>query len=342
MKRHALTLLETAAMTAAVSALLLLLIPALANIRNDGRNKKCLNNLGRIATASAAYASSDPQERLTPAHPLMGHLPGALGEVEWGGRSGRGEVIVGQASDFTNSKWGTRFVRGPSTRKLNEFIYGRSFPNFVANPGADDVNWVNDANLNLDIFKCPADIGYTGLHYASFRNFGLSSFDHYGNSYAASTLWTGFAGGNCRLLSNSAFLRSASNVPAPTQTILYMENNGRFAWRKNFGTQDGCQFLSGDTPVESNMDTIGWHNRPWLFNAAFVDGHVATIEMRGHYNPQPNIGIYPDIGGQTGSYENYRCITVRGPGWQMDTLPAPLIQTTIECNTGGVVLIVED
>ncbi len=340
--RRAFTILELSATTTAVAALVCASVVSLSSIRNDGRNKKCLKNLARIATASASFSTSDEQQRLTPAHPLIGIISGALGEVEWGGKSGRGDVIGGSSADFESSIWGTRLGRGPASRDLNKYIYGRALPNFTTNPGSNNGNWVADTNLDLDIFRCPADRGYTGLHYESFRNSRLSSYDHYGNSYAANALWILRMVSSCRLLSNSPFLRSADRVPAPSQTILYIENNARFAWRPNFG-QIGCEASPGDTPPSAESAIIGWHNRPSLFNAAFADGHVATIEMKGHYQPQPNVGIYPDCTDSPDAcYNFYRCATIRGPGWQLDTLPAAPIRSTIECGGGSASVIMLD
>ncbi len=329
MTRRAITLIETAATTTAVAALLCLLVPTLAGIRSDGRNKKCLSNLAQIATASAAFAATS--DFLTPTHRLMGRIDGALGEVEWGGRSGRGDILSGQASDVTNSLWGTRFGRGPESRKLNDIIYGRTLPNFQVTPGADDRNWINDTNLNLDIFKCPADTGYTGLHYNSFKQSRLSSYDHYGNSYTTATNWVMRVPNppDCRIRSASAFLHRTSEIPNPANTLVFMENAGKFAWRVNLGANGSCG--GGGQPTGDPIVT-GWHNRPWLFNAAFADGHVTTIEMNGHQQPQPQIGIYPNCDNDPDlCYLKFRCSTIRGPGWQLDTFPAPPLRSVIEC-----------
>lgn len=48
-----------------------------------------------------------------------------------------------------------------------------------------------------------------------------------------------------------------------------------------------------------------------------MDGSVSAIQMRGYrYEPVSHPAIFGDL----------RCITVRGEGWQIDTLPsAPII-----------------
>ncbi|MEE9294315.1 MAG: hypothetical protein V3W34_05025 [Phycisphaerae bacterium] len=335
-RRRGFTLTELATVSATVTVIAGLLLPALSEARRESKKDHCLANLARLAEASMVHATTDRTEMPIPAHPLMGMLHGAVGEYEWGGKSGIGAPL--SVNDPTTSMWGTQFGRGPASRGLNRIVYGDVFADFLNDPGPGQSNWLNDTKLDLDVFHCPADYGYTGHHSTVWRDSGLTSFDHYGNSYVASTLWVGIPGADCEIMSNTPFLRPLSRIPNAANTLLFLENSGKFAWRKNYGA-DGCTFLAGG-PLggDVEVDIRGWHGRPWHFQVAFVDGHVATIRMEGHQQPQPRIGRYPDLLGFHTQYFNWHCVIIRGPGWQKDTLPAPPVRTQISCSGGGVLV----
>ena len=91
-------------------------------------------------------------------------------------------------SDRSTSVWGTSASRGPAERPLNAVLYKAAFTDFHSDPGPDNRNWLADTELELREYRCPSDRGYTNFHDAAWRDSGLSSYDHYGNSYAANTL----------------------------------------------------------------------------------------------------------------------------------------------------------
>lgn len=338
------TLIELLVVVSIIALLIAILLPSLKRAREQAKSTVCLASLKGISTAGNTFAASNSGELTIPIHPLIGQVNGALGEVEWGGKAGRGDVIVGDPSQIVNSKWGTKFQRGPSTRGLNSVIYKGGFTDYgnPPMPGPDDSNWINDTNLDLKMFRCPSDKGWTGLHYSAWKNSGLSSYDHYGTSYAAVTSWIGVSGGNCTLFSNSSFLKPLSRVPNPANTVYFMENCGRFGWRINYGTTDDCQFLSGDTPEAPERDIIGWHQKPYVFNVAYVDGHASVVTMRGHNHPQARLSSYPAWKGRPTDYDFWHCVINRGKDWQLDTLPAPPVDSGIGCNTGGSVNTIEE
>ncbi len=326
-RRRAFTVVELGASFVAVAMLFATLVPVLGGVRREGKDIVCLQNLHRIGQASAANAAADPNEFLTPKHALTDTTSTRFVNASWGGKSGVGQPVVG--NDATSSPWGTLAGRGPATRPLNRILYGDVFPDHQSDPGTFAANWLDDTQLDLDVYRCPGDFGYTGNHYLSWRNSGLSSFDHYGNSYAVNARFIGVPGGGCFLSSNSPFLRPASRIPSPSQTILYMENSGRFANQRNYGI-DGCVFLGGGTG-ENSAPIHGWHGADFEFNTAFCDGSVRRVFIDGHLHPQPDMGRYPN----DGSYDLFRCVINRGPDWRMDTLPSPPVQTTINCYGSG-------
>ncbi len=332
-RTSAFTLIELLVVVAIIALLISILLPSLKRAREQAKMVACQANLKGIATAAVTYASSDRSEMSIPVHRLMGLNIGTVGEYEYGGKAGIGEPETG--IDELTSKWGTQNGRGPATRGLNPVVFRGGFTDYIDNPGPNNINWLNDTKLDVGIFKCPSDKGYTGHHYSAWRDSGLSSYEHYGNSYSASTSWIGVSGGGCTLESNSSFLKPISRVPNPANTIYFIENAGRFGWRMNYG-QDGCGSLSGMLGNDVETAIKGWHGRDWNFTAAFVDAHASVITIRGHYQPQPELSSYPDFQGQPMNHGNWHCVIIRGPEWQQDTLPAPAVPTNIACSQGGV------
>jgi len=304
----------------------------LAGAGRRGKDTVCLQNLARIAQASITYAAEDPDEQAVPVHPLMesnlinAGLRRTLATACYGGKSGRGR----EGSD--QMFWGTARGKGPATRPLNRILYGDVLPGYESNPGPGSANWKNDEVLELSFYRCPSDSGYPGaLHLSAWRDSRLTSFDHYGTSYAAATLWIYVPGavdcppgipGNC-CHSNSAFLHRLTDVPNPQESVYYLENCGRFAYYADPVDVTGCGI--GAAGVVS-----GWHGQPWLFNAAFVDGHVAATQIRGYRSPRP--GHYPDDGGWGDPYMYWRCVIIRGDLWQFDTLPLHPVESSIPCS----------
>lgn len=329
-KRPAITLMEVSVSTAAIVLCVALLGTSMKELRRESKDIRCLNNLGQIGAASMAFATQHQQEFAIPVHYLTGQTGSNLVRPEslaWGGRSGQGEPI-GPAS-IVNSRFGTRFGRGPSTRPLNNILY-KGFPDFILSPGSDDNNWHSDTKLPLDIYACPSDYGFTGSHTDEWRDSGLTSYDHYGNSYAANLMYVFFTGGPCLLQSNSPFLRSLSTVPNPSRTYLYIENAGALAWRQNYNDILDCSPSGTSEPADSIIS--GWHGRPFMFNMAFSDGHAGRRYINGLTWPSPHIGAYPPDGdGSEQLYNVYDCVIIRGADWQKDTLPAQPIRTSIPC-----------
>jgi hypothetical protein len=151
---------------------------------------------------------------------------------------------------------------------------------------------------------------------------------------------------------NSPYLRPISRVPTPARTLYYEENIGRWAWSCKSELPECFDVIGGEgiDPGPTRAVT-GWHGKDWTFNRAFVDAHAETqkIYLEGsenlpgvaegyglHYRNE-ELSYYPPFGdsncdtggGPGGDFTQYRCIIVRGPGWQKDTLPAIPICTKL-------------
>jgi prepilin-type processing-associated H-X9-DG protein len=157
----------------------------------------------------------------------------------------------------------------------------------------------------------------------AFKLEGLTAYDHYGTSYAASTLHASWGQSGSRVVSMSLYFTPLSRIADPAHTLAYREIPSRFPWFWGLDERPGGECSA---PVSGSHAVIpGWHGSPFHFNAAFADGHAATIEMQGTFRPAPNLGnlTYPPNPCEAQEpYECFRCATVRGPGWQLDSLPA--------------------
>jgi len=326
----AFTLIELLVVVSIVALLVSILLPSLKRAREQAKQVVCLANLKAVALASLTYAESDQDGQALPVHPATGIGVADVGSYDWGGKAGAGEPTSGDME--VNSVWGTQFGRGPATRPLNELLFKAKFTNFIDDPGANQKNWIQDTKLKLDQFRCPSDKGFTGHHFAAWENSKLSSYDHYGTSYAANTLWCNSHGEMCVIKSWGPFLRPITRVANPAGSIYYIENCGRFAWRAGkerswpecWTTKDGPHFCqSGDVGIAK-----GWHGRNYEFQLAFIDAHADLVKIDGFHWPPPTTPVDP----VTGNKMIWQCHVLRGPGWQMDVLPSPPIFHFVDCN----------
>ena len=325
--RHAVSLVDVTGAVVAVGLLTLLLVPATASVATNSKNARCLSNLMRIGYANAIYAAQDPADMALPVHPKqfqqcpdlepgdMCNDPIFVGAYEWGGKSGvgRDDFVPGIPSGPLKSKYGTLAGFGPASRPLNQILFKQGFRDHL-HPSFNPQGAEKDTQLYLEVLRCPSDTGYTGVHCPSFAEKGLTSYDHFGTSYNANIFMIANVGGG-EMRSNSPYLHRMSDILNPSRTLAYLENNGRFAWTV---APDQCDFLVG---VPGSVR--GWHGKDWTFNAAFIDGHADTIYMRGYRCEE---GVFENQDCQSHSY---RCVIVRGEGWQIDTLPAPDVPTRL-------------
>jgi len=177
------------------------------------------------------------------------------------------------------------------------------------------------------------------------NNPGRSSFDHFGTSYAANdfSVRTWY-----EIFSNSPYLRKLSGVPNPARTIAFEENIGRWAWAAR-NERPECVAVLGGLGVDPgpNKTIRSWHGKDWVYNFAFIDGGAGSRQIYNdgtedhngyatHYINE-HLEAYScnacDVEVQDcpiesqGSYETDKCVIIRGDGWQLDTMPAPLICT---------------
>jgi prepilin-type processing-associated H-X9-DG protein len=353
--RAAFTLVELLAVASCVTVLLAVVAPSISAALGKSRYAGCLERLRAIGQASRTYSANDAVESAIPVHEKQfqqdPYHPILIGAYEWGGKSGIGwpTWIQGYADTGLGSRYGTKAGFGPATRPLNNVLYPHGFRD---NNSPWNRNGAKlDTELPLDAYRCPADDGPPlAAHCPDWvNNPARTSFDHFGTSYAANNFMNSSSGGAI-VFSNSPYLRRLSQVPNPARTLNYEENIGRWAWAcKN--EQPTCFEVVGPGVDPGPTKSVrGWHGKDWTYNYAFVDGHADKRQIYrdgtedsggyGQHHAAEELSSYPvspdcrqcapgadDCPGDEGSFEQYRCIIIRGDGWQKDTMPAPLICT---------------
>jgi prepilin-type N-terminal cleavage/methylation domain-containing protein len=339
------TLIELLVVVSIIALLISILLPSLKKARDQAKQATCIANLGGLAKASGTYSADDRTNVVMPCWTQFGTKEGGLARVNaafgWGGKSGRGKYGPSKPFEGPLSEWGPQGTRGASTRPLNYMMY----KNISKVAPGNTEGAVLDQNLDYDIYRCPADTGYTTKNWptywpdstSGFVDSLLNSYDHFGNSYAGTAFIVYTAqGGTCvgTVQTLTPFLRPLSRIRNTANTLLYQEANSLYAYNLKVPESSWNDCGYEDAP---GAIVKGWHGSNWLFTACFTDGHAAVIKMRGCEQPPADLGsTYPkDLGG-TNLYDVWKCVQIRGSGWQLDTLPSPPISIGLTCADVGL------
>ncbi len=365
------TLIELLVVIAIIALLIAILLPSLEQARMQSKRVACTSHIKGIATSARVYESDDPNGWGIPVHPKQydqcpGHIEGEncttplyVGAYEWGGKSGIGResYFTGSPGDPLNSKYGSKAGFGPASRPMNALLYPGGFKEVRTSGRFDRSQGTRDTQLDLGLFRCPGDDGAPrGAHCPDWVAHGdRSSYDHFGNSYAANVFMVVTVNGRLtpqfdisEMGSNSPYMRPTSRIVTPARTVYFEENIGRWAWscRSELDADHdptdggGCKWIGEGVDPGPTKTLRGWHGVDWTYNRSFVDGHAefhklyleGTEDANGfahHYRSE--IVFANDIDRS----QRMRCITVRGNGWQKDTLPQAFVRTQLIHSGGG-------
>ena len=335
------TLVELLVVISIIALLIAILLPSLRRARESAKQTKCLANIRALASGSLVYATDDPAENAIPftlvdasvptktmisrsVSAIRGSIP-RLSNYAYGGKSGRGGATAAQLGATSPYGWDNQM--GSAHRPLNAVMYkaGFSTPGQTTGRSGALTN-DTDTRTEVEVFRCPSDDGFKGNHYAEWAQWDYTSYDHFGTSYAANAVWAIVgAPSPCLMSSNSPILRPLSRIPNAANTLLYIENVGRYCWA--YDDASSGQNLIAE-PYPESRSGPEWHRTGWRYNAAYADGHGANIKVQGRKPVDP----YPtNFTGECQAVDACKLIIIRGREWQLDTLPAAPIQSGLSC-----------
>ncbi len=325
--KSAFTLVELLVVVSIIALLIAILLPSLKKARDNAKRVKCAANLRAIALASHTYAADDPQENAVPTNVIDSSGPYlSYSYFAYGGKSGKG------SPSYPPNIWDGSNLMGSPHRPLNFVIYKEGFglTHTTSTGRGPSENWTPDTKADLEIYHCPGDRGFPGMHHAEWsKTPDMSSYDHYGTSYNANPFYVYDPMDPKTYFTNSIYNRPLSRVPNPANTIMYMENAGRFGWNADYpevGEQSprSCRRFYDATYVAK-----GFHSQPWFFNVAFGDAHVSNVKIRSYPVATGN-----QVALGCGTASRCICVIIRGRGWQLDTMPANFVKTNKPAGAG--------
>ncbi len=308
------TLVELLVVVSIIALLISILLPSLQGARDNAKSVKCAVNMRSIVQAGLTYASEDRQEWGIPVNEADAEFPESWrSNYSFGGKSGTGATGVVSSSYFSGAS--PRF-HGSIHRPLNRVLYPKA--NFYTAVGPFG-SWLPDTKEDLPVYECPGDKGFPGMHMKGWAGRPQdTSYDYFGTAYSANVYLVSSAGAGQPVRSNSPYQRSLSRVPNAGNTIIYMENAARYAAYANNSELNQPTNNCWWPYTYGNFTAKGWHKKNWRFNVGFCDGSARKIKLKGHTLVEYGPGTIEAVN---------RCILLRGPDWQIDTLPGALLQT---------------
>jgi len=261
------TLIEVLVVVAIIALLTAILLPSLAQAREQAKLVKCMANLGQLGKSASAYLNSE-RDRFCWGYETS---PGVPYSRTWyfGGNRGQDSAQLGTNGFYVRNAthdW------PPAKRPLNKYVYG------TAKLGTlDDRPLFKEGDLR--IYECPSDKGVRwNSNPNSTLNQTVSAYLEVGTSYqsnnswryyAASALGEGFTTSTTPTLNERALhlmdrIVHILRKKGPSRGILLYED-----------TADWALNTVEELMLNSSPPVMSWHNKKNIHNIMFLDGHAA-------------------------------------------------------------------
>lgn len=253
------TLIELLVVVAIIALLISILLPSLANAREQARLAKCLANLKALGVATTAYLTSE-RDRF-PWGPVVRASNGSIAKASWysnyfGGNRGNGDP--GGSLDAYYGH-GCEFDFLPKHRPLNRYVT-------TARLGT---------RADLRVFECPSDKGIASRRYPDSEPTRTTGYEVMGTSYGSN-------------INPDLYMRRYDTSHGSSSTVQRQERlmNSAIPLMRKHGDsrviilhEDRSDVALGGVlwDVPPDYKIVGWHGKANRHSILFLDGHAANI-----------------------------------------------------------------
>jgi prepilin-type N-terminal cleavage/methylation domain-containing protein len=289
-KGRAFTLIELLVVVAIIALLISILLPSLAQAREQAKIVRCVANLRSIAQATNTYFHD-----FEDCFPFtVTSTPGMLGVCSWS--------YAGKSTDY--NYWATQqpvFHVTVTQRPMNKYVLGNE-PEPDRKEGPGNANW---RRTEVPVMKCPSDHSAYQRFWgnANANALGTSCYDDVGTSYHYNLHWV-LRGDGIDVYKDNWNRQQTDNW------LWYANPPGWYELNRslNRSVMNNCpstfvMFLEDpmDWAMGNRIERIGNHGKLNKHSVGFMDGHAAYLSIDtkmycglGWHVLHPRWIVYPD------------------------------------------------